>query len=448
MTNPQDPLSFGSEGSADASLFGLPVPDPAHADQARDVVEIAVTEFLDELRLGRRPAIEVYARRYPQHAQRIREVLPLVAAMESWKSNHEFSGARRALTGAQPFERLGDCRIVREIGRGGMGIVYEAVQEPAGRPVAVKVLPGRFPTASQWRKRFEAEALVTERLRHPHIIPVYGYGEHEEWCYFIMHLVEGLPLDRVIDLLARPEGAVYADDIRRLFAQEMGVIRDDASDDSGDNRPHQPAPNAAEVDAADPTRVLRRDSWWQIARIGMQVADALRYAHSRGTLHRDIKPANLLLDRHGSVWVADFGIALPKNALVRGGTDSFGGTPAYMAPEQFQGIVNEQSDVYSLGVTLFELATLQPAYSATSREELLELVRTSVPQRPRALNRQIPAEFERIILKAMARDPERRFKSASELLDDLKQFIQTKGASSLPGRWLDSFGRILPFGRE
>ncbi|MGQ0636849.1 MAG: serine/threonine-protein kinase [Planctomycetaceae bacterium] len=417
----QVPPAGPADECVEAALFGLPVADPASAAIVRDPVELATSDFLDELRQGLRPSLEVYLQRYPQYATRLREMLPLVAAMESWRLRHELAETHSAQPGALPLERLGEYRLVREIGRGGMGVVYEAVRDSPGQRVALKLLRGRFHAASLWRKRFYGEARTAARLSHHHIIPVYQFGEQEGWCYFTMLLIEGLGLDRVISLLREPAGAVYADDITRLFGPTATPERE-----------------ATPTEAA---RVLRRDSWWQIAKIGMQVAAALRYAHRQGILHRDIKPANLLLDASGSVWVADFGMASNKNALYRRNADHLGGTLRYMAPEQFRGVVDERSDVYSLGVTLYELCTLQSAYDAADQAELLAQVRAARPRRPRTVNRRVPAELERIILKSMASDPALRFQSAGELLAALRPLVKTQA----PG-WLDPIGRLLSRG--
>lgn len=448
MSTPPDPLSPNEPSAGDVDLFGLPRRDPAGLAGSRDVVEIAATTFLEELRAGQRPSVENFARRYPERADEIRKVLPLVATMERWKTNRELLGARQSAAAALEFERLGDCRILREIGRGGMGVVYEAVQESNGRRVAVKVLPWRFPESSQWRQRFHSEARTTARLRHKHIVRVYGYGRQEGWCYYIMHLIEGLPLDRIIRLLKEPAGEVYAADIHRFFAPEGPPGQTAVPGEKGTGAfsatesVHSGATTDAEkVPVPFSARVLRRDSWAQIAKIGMQAATALRYAHRKGTLHRDIKPANLLLDRHGSVWLADFGMASQMDALRPNVTDHFGGTLPYLAPEQIDGRVDERSDVYSLGATLYELCTLTPAFAAATRSQLLDLVYKGLPPPPRAVNRDVPAELERTILKAMAKDPARRFQSAGELLASLRQFKRNTADPSSRG-WLGLlFGR-------
>lgn len=399
------------ESEFDAELVGLPIGAHTDRDVSRDPVELAASAFAEELRKGQYPNVEAFARRYPEHADRIRQMLPLVAAMESWKTNRELSGAKQSSAPTMKFERLGDCRIVKEIGRGGMGVVYEAVQEPSGRRVAVKVLPWRFEETSPWRQRFEREARTTESLDHDHIVRCYGWGQTEGWCYYVMHLVEGVSLDRIIRLLREPAGTVFADELHD---------------------------SATAVSAA---RVLRRDSWGQIAKIGLQAASALRYAHEKGILHRDIKPANLLLDRHGTVWLADFGMASQTDALQKPGARHFGGTLTYLAPEQLEGRVDERSDIYSLGVTLYELCTLRAAFAATDRTKLLEQVQSAQPARPRSVNPQVPVELERIILKATSKLPERRYQTADEFSNALRLFA--KGKASPVSGWREYLRRFF-----
>jgi serine/threonine protein kinase len=429
-TPPPDPPT-GTD--CDAEFFGLPVSDPASANASRDVVELAVSSFMDGLRRGTSPSVEDFAQRYPEHSEEIREILPLVAAMESWKTAREAPGGVKSIPAAIGLERLGEFRLVREIGRGGMGVVYEAVQEPGGRRVAFKLLPWRLPETSPWRQRFLNEARTTARLRHPHIVPVYEFGEQQGWCYYVMQLVEGLSLDRIIRLLKQPAGAVSADDIQRAFAASNLTGRASTSPST--------APQSSSGDK--PGGVLRRDSWQQIAAIGIQAADALRFAHARGTLHLDVKPANLLLDPHGSVWLADFGVASQRDDLLGGSAGHLAGTLPYAAPEQIDGLADERSDLYSLGTTLYELCTLRPPFEASTRTKLVAQMQTTIPPRPREVNRLIPVELERIILKATDRTPERRYQSADELLEALWQFIQRKQTTVSSSGWGDLFGRLL-----
>jgi serine/threonine protein kinase len=414
-----------------AEISGLPARDAANVDAARDVVELAATEFLEKLRGGVHPAVEEFAQRFPEHADEIREVLPLVASMELWKANREAPAVGQSILPTLGLKRFGDYRMIREIGRGGMGVVCEAVHESNGRRVAIKFLPSRFPGASHWREQFLAEARITARLRHPNIVTVHEFGEQEGWCYYVMKLVEGLSLDRIIRLLREPDGAVNGADIQSLFATGSG----DAC------RLDEPGVGSVVIASKRPdprepqSGILRRDDWRQIALIGAQAAGALRYAHGLGTLHRDVKPANLLLDRQGVVWLADFGIASRKDEMLRNAGGHFGGTLAYLAPEQIDGQVDERSDVYSLGATLFELCTLRPAFAETDRMKLLQQVRSMAPPPPRSINPRMPRDLDGIIVKAMSRDPARRYQSAGEMLAALEQFLQRPAASGSTAWW-------------
>lgn len=430
MTTPQSNPPPSAELHAEP--FGLPVHDASAAEGSRDVVELAATEFLERLRAGEHPAVEEFAALHPEHADEIREVLPLVASMEMWKASREIPGVGQPIPASIGLERLGEYRLLREIGRGGMGVVYEAVLESSGRRLAFKLLPWRLPESSPWRQRFLNEARTTARLRHPHIVPVYEFGDQQKWCYYVMQLVEGLSLDRIIRLLKRPGGAVSNDDIQSAFTTSDHTERKTAK-----------AAASPAVTNEKPGRFLRSDSWQQFAAIGIQATDALRYAHSRGTLHLDVKPANLLLDRNGDVWLTDFGVASQRNDLLGGSAGHLAGTLPYAAPEQIDGLADERSDLYSLGMTLYELCTLRPPFEGSTRMQLAELVQSTVPPRPRELNRKIPAELEQIIVKATAKAPERRYQSADELLQALWQFVQRKATTTSTGGWGGLLGRLI-----
>jgi serine/threonine protein kinase len=257
------------------------------------------------------------------------------------------------------------------------------------------------------RKRFQQEARVARRLRHPNIVPVSDFGEEQGWCYYIMPLIEGMPLDRVIDLLKGPQGSVSAAEIRQDYHSTWPTSR-----------------GAGQAAAAPPARVLTRHAWTAIAKMGIQAASALDYAHEQAVLHRDIKPANLLLDHQGMVYITDFGVAIDWDSLLTRQPLQLAGTLAYVAPEQLEGRADERSDVYSLGVTLYELCTLTPAYRAPTNEALLELVRLANPPRPRQLVPTMPVELERILLQAMARQPRQRFQTAVGLRAALLEFVK------------------------
>ncbi|MFG0332983.1 MAG: protein kinase, partial [Maioricimonas sp. JB049] len=335
-----------------------------------DTFELAASEFTDRVRRGDVPDIDEYVTRFPNLSVEIRELFPTILAMEQTKQHREFESGGKASLGARKIEQLGDFRILREVGRGGMGIVYEAEQESLGRHVAVKVLPPFALMDETHIRRFHREAQTAGQLHHTNIVPVFGVGEDDGLYYYVMQLIDGRGLDAML--------------------------------------------SDAESDPLDP---------WHAADIGRQIGDALAYAHEHGTLHGDIKPANLLLDRSGTVWITDFGLAraLEPDATV---TEHFGGTLRYMAPERFHGTTDARSDVYSLGVTLYELITGQPAFPGTTKSELLRQVTQTDPVRPRTINPRIPRDLETIVLKAIARDPDHRYQSSQAAADDLGRFLE------------------------
>jgi serine/threonine protein kinase len=306
---------------------------------------------------------------------------------------------------------LGDYRIIREIGRGGMGVVYEAEQLSLGRRVALKVLPSAASLEPRSRQRFQVEAQAAALLHHEHIVPVFGIGFDQGAHYYAMQLIEGRPLTKVIQELTTkplPEGS----------AKEAG-----ATDD------HHPGIG---LDRASPPRSaghssLSRAHCRETARLGLQAAEALEHAHELGVIHRDIKPSNLLLDGRGNLWVADFGLArLPQEDPELTRTGDLVGTLRYMSPEQVRaerGEVDARTDLYSLGATLYELLTLRPAFDARDRQELVRRILHDEPVLPRRINPSIPRDLETIILKAMEKEPSARYGSARELADDLRRFL-------------------------
>jgi eukaryotic-like serine/threonine-protein kinase len=264
-------------------------------------------------------------------------------------------------------ERLGDYRLLREIGRGGMGIIYEAVHEPLGRHVALKILPPQATLDSRYVRRFEREAKAAARLHHTNIVPVFGVGACDGVQFYLMQYIRGRSLDQVVR-------------------------------DSGPRPPEE------------------------VARIGRQAADALAYAHSQNVLHRDIKPSNLLLDEQGTVWITDFGLAKldEEEALTKSG--DMMGTLRYLSPERLDGPGDARSDVHALGLTLYELLTGRPAFDAADNTPLIKQIQQGEAPTPRRLRPNVPVDLETIILKAMAREPGSRYQTAAALADDLRRY--------------------------
>ena len=262
----------------------------------RDPLEVLAAEYMERLRQGQPPSIEDYAAQHSNLAEEIRELFPTIAATERLKVRQQRSSDGRATLGAARLERLGDFRIIREIGRGGMGVVFEAEQESLGRRVAVKVLPRQVLLDEKHLKRFEREARIAANLHHTNIVEVFGVGEQEGFHYYVMQYIEGVGLDAVIPELAKT--------VRGQGGSPVGKEGDEGKTTGVTGAARRLlGEDGAEVGS------LGTAYWRHVARIGLQGAEALNYAHSQGVLHRDIKPANLLLGEQGTVWLADFGLA-------------------------------------------------------------------------------------------------------------------------------------------
>jgi tRNA A-37 threonylcarbamoyl transferase component Bud32/tetratricopeptide (TPR) repeat protein len=381
-------------------------------DPDRDPVDVLAEEFADRLRRGERPSVSDYAAAHPAHADQLRDLLPAVAQMEQLK---KFRKAAPAPSAASLPDRLGDFRIVRELGRGGMGVVFEAVQESLGRRVALKVLASHAQLDAEKRERFVREAKAAARLHHTNIVPVFGVGEQDGLPYYVMQLIPGRSLHEIIADWRTTSG-------RDTAAGKARGHGSTATDDWTESKADKP-PSASNV---GPALNPHRGDWNLIADVGAQAADALHYAHDQGVLHRDVKPGNLILDDRGQVWVADFGLAKLVDTRTLTATGHVLGTLQYLAPECLHGEADARSDVYGLGATLYELLTLHPPFNAVSPVQLMKLIADATPPPPRALNPHVPHDLETIVLKAMAHDPRRRYASAELFADDLRAFLEDR----------------------
>jgi WD40 repeat protein/serine/threonine protein kinase/tetratricopeptide (TPR) repeat protein len=430
----------------------------------RDPIEMLADSFLARFRRGERPSVEEYAVQHPELADDIRELLPALVMLEQEKpktgaaaGTHGGPGA--ADSGPAP-RQLGDYLILREIGRGGMGVVYEAVQQSLGRHVALKVLPRQGLPGSSQLARFRLEARAAARLHHTNIVPVFGVGECEGMHYYAMQFIQGQGLDAVIDALRRfrngtapvversgeTPGAAGGDDraptailTQALFSGRFAAPQPEpgpgvaATEPDGAQTSPRALDRAADRACDSPPSDAGRSSvltssqagaayYRSVAGVGLQVAEALAHAHAQGILHRDIKPSNLLLDAKGTAWVTDFGLAKAEGSEGPTQTGDIVGTLRYMAPERFDGWSDPRSDVYALGATLYELLTLHPPFEESDRVKLIEQVLNENPVPPRKLDRRIPRDLETIVLKALAKEPGNRYASAAHMADDLRRF--------------------------
>ena len=363
----------------------------------------------------------------------------------------DLAGGTEPSASPRRLPAIAGFRIVREVGQGGMGVVYEAIELALGRRVALKVLPsGRSTTA---RARFQREARAAARLHHTHIVPVFGVGESGGMHYYAMQFIPGEGLDLVLlglERFRRERALPAAAGSETTPGQDLsttlvcglctgqfppGAAAEEAAQVPDHVEPHvplAPLPPERSVPAPEPgprsdlillpeVQYLRR-----VARIGVQVAEALEYAHQQGILHRDIKPSNLMLDTQGQTWVTDFGLAKDQDSDALTRTGDIVGTLRYMAPERFQGQCDPRSDVYGLGLTLYELVAMRPAYEAVDRPALMERVLHQEPPRLKAVAPTVPRDLETIIQKAIARDPAQRYATAAALAEDLRRFLEDR----------------------
>jgi WD40 repeat protein/serine/threonine protein kinase len=424
-------------------------------------------EFAARYRRGERPALQEYIDRHPDLADDMREYFPALVEMEQVKEGLQEETGAPAAGPLPPLERMGDYRILREIGRGGMGLVYEAEQLSLGRHVALKVLARQRFVDDRTKRRFEREARAAARLHHTNIVPVFGVGEQDGLPYYVMQFIQGLGLDEVLTELKKLHCAgastgPFAGGKERVSRRELSAVQvarslltgefqgthdpDGAAEavaprdavpqvDQGADVPRPPALSDS-FPLSSSSVVLpgrsrdgsqsrhRKPTYWQsVASIGVQVAQALEYAHKQGIKHRDIKPSNLLLDTQGTVWVTDFGLAKADDQQNLTHTGDILGTLRYMPPEAFEGRSDARSDVYSLGLTLYEMLAFRPAFDERERNRLIKQVTHEEPTRLGKLNRSVPRDLETIVHKAIDREPGRRYQTAAALAADLQRFL-------------------------
>ena len=425
----------------------------------RDAIEQLADSFMTSYRAGQRPNLEAYLQRYPELAEQLRGLIAALMVLERnapHRNRLEMLPQAASRIGNAPRE-IGEFTIIREIGRGGMGIVYEAVQQSLGRHVALKVLSSPGLTNPVQLERFRLEARSAGRLHHSHIVPVFGVGEHEGVHYYAMQFIPGKSLDQVIDELRKlrlgPGGARPSPQNGDELSWSIAV--DLLSGGSAGGEPNAAAAAVVDVTTSratvrgvpdDTPRVAARGStsasrgahaefstghsgrpfFDSVARVGLQVAEALAYAHTEGILHRDIKPSNLLLDAKGNCWITDFGLAKAEESQALTATGDFVGTLRYMAPERLEGWADRRSDIYGLGAAIYELLTLRLFFDSSNRAKLIDDIRHSEPLAPTKIDAAIPRDLETIVLKSLAKEPAARYHTADELAEDLRLYLSDR----------------------
>jgi eukaryotic-like serine/threonine-protein kinase len=427
----------------------------------------AIEAYLELAEKGGPTDPEEFAKGYPDLGDDLVAALEGLALVQGLVGEANGPGHR-----LEEGRRVAGYRIVRELGRGGMGIVYEAVHVGLDRPVALKVLGTQAAPDSSGRRRFLNEAKTAAGLHHTHIVPVFDVGQVGGLCYYAMQRIEGSGLDRVL----------------RTMRRDRSVAAGSTLGSGSRKSPGSPSPNSKSkptarpsIDAALALSGLGEDSrsWgglgdvgggsnWRrrepvdeppaftpprgsayyrwVADVGRQAAEALAHAHQRGVIHRDVKPSNLLVDARGMIWVADFGLARRLADPSQTQFDSMLGTPRYMSPEQARtGPIDGRADVYSLGATLYELITLRPPFDGQSAAELIDQIKTREPARPRKFDQRVPLDLETILLKALAKRPDDRYATADELAEDLARFLAFEPVKA---RRIGPVGRMVRFARR
>jgi serine/threonine protein kinase/tetratricopeptide (TPR) repeat protein len=433
--------------------IGASIRQPSAQDER---VGQLVEELSARLQAGESVDCDLFVAEHPECAEQLRRLLPAIQAL----ADLGYGGVAPASAMALPEQSgptpgmLGDYRIVREIGRGGMGVVYEAEQLSLGRRVALKVLPFAAALDERQLRRFKNEAHAAAQLHHTNIVPLYAVGCERGVHYYAMQYIEGQTLASVIHEMRRREGLEGNE--KKSAGQPLSRIRDDLATGSftpsfyasAEHVPAAPAPDLAPVrsyelaaapsDATDTAPIAavstERSSkspgfFRTAASLGIQAAEALEHAHELGVIHRDVKPANLIVDARGNVWITDFGLAQIQGETKLTMTGDLLGTLRYMSPEQAlarQVLLDHRTDVYSLGATLYELLTLSPVFASENRQELLRQIAFEEPRPLRQINKAIPVELETIVLKLLEKSQSDRYTSAQEVANDLRRFLEDK----------------------
>jgi serine/threonine protein kinase len=421
----------------------LPVPVPTASGSADDHVVALVDELTVRFQSGEPVDLEKFLAEHAEYADRLRTLLPTLHVLAEIGQSPLPEPSGHEVTPAID-RQLGDFRILREIGRGGMGIVYEAEQISLGRRVALKVLPFASTLDPKQLQRFKNEAQAAANLHHTNIVPVFATGCERGVHYFAMQFIEGQTLAQIIaDLRLRiadwkKEGTDHSMPSQPPpEAAPTGPYTPELIAQSAIRNPQSAMAITPPVAVHSTERVTKSPAYFRlVAQLGVQAAEALEHAHHLGIVHRDIKPANLLIEHSPltasdspRLWVTDFGLAHCQSQAGLTMTGDLVGTLRYMSPEQALAKrvpVDHRTDVYSLGVTLYELLTLRPAFGGTDRQELLRQIAFEEPVRPRRLDHKVPAELETVVLKALEKNPADRYATAQELADGLRRFLEDR----------------------
>ena len=408
--------------------------------------------YLAELEAGRRPSRAALLESNPEIAGALAECLDVMEFVHVAAVARSAGGQSLAGDGFPPETILGDYVLIGEIGRGGMGIVYEARHVDEGERVALKVLSPAAALNPKTLQRFRIETQAVAQLHHPHIVPILAVGGERGAQFYAMPFIDGATLAEVI---RKQQSLLHIG--QRAHSEPRSAGIDGATGRSVDGT-GQAAPEELDSGAVlapshpgsvSPTAPDRGQAAFRaLATLALQAADALEHAHGMGILHRDIKPSNLLIDATGKLWVTDFGLARFQDEPGLTRTGDLLGTLRYMAPELLRGprmVYDPRSDIYSLGATFYELLALRPVFDGRERQALVRQIVLDDPIAPRRLDASIPLDLETIVLKALEKEPNRRYGSARQIGEDLRRFLDQQ---TICARRPTLFERAAKWGRR
>jgi serine/threonine protein kinase len=458
-----------------------PAPQTLNDEQQKRLT-VALEHYLDQLERGELPDLERLCSEYPDLVDSLRQYIPSLRKQQARQIDpaevpppnavlhedpareapaHEVPAHEAApVLGEDPPalpesddipKRLGDFELLEEIGRGGMGIVFKARQVSLDRMVAVKVLPHAAVWDSKQIARFQNEAQAAAQLSHPNIVSVYAIGKERGTYYYSMPLVDGISLEQAVRALktdtdfSLEEFAPHSSSsqsksgVRKTRARFLKGNAGKAAENLAKEMTHTADPDAArERKEALARKAIQKTAHIRaVIELVAQAAEALHYAHQHGIVHRDIKPSNLLVDQQGKLWITDFGLAQVSGFSGLTCTGDVLGTLKYMSPEQASGKthwVDLRSDIYSLGITMYELLTLHPVVDSEDRMTMLKQIQIVTPPSARLRNPAISQTLENILLKAIAKDREERYASAELFAEDLRRFLASgRSLANRPG---------------
>jgi serine/threonine protein kinase len=364
-------------------------------------------------------------------AEQLRPILETLLSLESLRTNTGDKLVEAHFRQTHLLAHLDDYRLIRVVGRGGMGIVFEGLEEAIGRRVAVKVLDHRYVANQRALKRFLREARATACLHHTNILPIFATGADQGTHYYVMPFVDGINLASLVDSLRSRVASghrTYLTDLDLTVPANVLSVGADNVDE----------PMVEPSGRIDQSNITRDGSYYRrIAEIAVQICDALRHAYQHGIIHRDIKPSNVMIDTNRHIWVMDYGLVHLVDDENLTETGELLGTLRYLAPERLRGIHTIQGDLFGLGMVMYELISLTTAFDASSRQHLQHQIMTSQPIFISKIDRQVPRDLATIVTKAISPDPLKRYAEPGELLTDLELFLEDRPIASRRARWTE-----------